>query len=91
METATPEELKARLQEMSEAQAKRILGALKRNQPEAYARLVVMLKSRTKIGFTTSSEPEVIPPTPKSNEPPAKIGFRPAEGNCADFLKPAQP
>ena len=88
METATPEELKARLLQMSDAQANRILGALKKNQPAKYQELIGMLASRTKIGFTTSAQPEIIPPTPKSTEPPAKIGFRPADGNCADFLKP---
>ena len=91
METSTPEELKARLLEMSDAQANRLLGALKKNQPAKYQELIGMLASRTKIGFSTSAQPEVIPPTPKSTEPPAKIGFRPSEGSCADFLKPEQP
>ncbi|NDF14487.1 hypothetical protein EB061_04090 [bacterium] len=87
LDTLSPEELRARLLQTSEAQRKRLLDALKKRDPATYQRLVERVRSRTRIGFSTASEPEIIVP-PKKGEAIAPVGFRVGESGCAELLTP---
>jgi hypothetical protein len=87
IDTLTPEELRQRIEATSAAQGKRILEALKKRNPEKFQELVQKIRSRTKIGFSISGEPEIIAP-PKKGEPRPSVGFRLPEPSCADLLTP---
>jgi len=85
LESLSPEQLRARLQATSPAQRKRLLEALRRRDPEGFMKLLERVRSRTQIGFSRSSRPEVITP-PKKGEPRPSVGFRLPEPSCSDLL-----
>lgn len=85
LHSLSPEDFRARLLRTSLPQRKRLLEALKKRDPESYTKLEERLKSRTRIGFSTSATPEIIIP-PKKDEPIAPVGFRIPEPTCAELL-----
>jgi hypothetical protein len=86
-ESSTPEEFLTRLQALSQQKASRLLGSVKKGNPELYLAMLKKLQSRTRIGYSTSVEPEVIPPEADAG-PRQPIGFKQAPKTCSDFLKP---
>jgi len=87
-ESATPEEFVARLQTLSQKSASRLLGAVKKTNPELYLAMLRKSQSRTRIGYSTSAEPEIIPPEENPQGERKPIGFKQASRPCSDFLKP---
>ncbi len=85
LQTLSPEDLRIRLLRTSVPQRNRLLEALKKRDPESYALLAERLKSRTRIGFSTSAAREIIT-SPKKGEPVAPVGFRLPEPNCVELL-----
>jgi hypothetical protein len=75
------------LQALSQLKASRLLGAVKKRNPDLYLAMLKKIQSRTRIGYSTSVEPEVIPPDTDAG-PRQPIGFKQAPKTCSDFLKP---
>jgi hypothetical protein len=87
-ESSTPEEFLSRLQALSQKKASRLLGAVKKTNPELYLAMLKKTQSRTRIGYTSSAEPEIIPPGENPQGERKPVGFKQASRPCSDFLKP---
>jgi hypothetical protein len=89
-EVSTPEEFLGALQTLSQQKSGRLLGAIKKYDPKLYLAMLEKAQSRTKIGYSSSSEPEVIPPGNAQQGEREPIGFKQGPKSCAEFLKPAR-
>ena len=89
-EGSTPEEFLRALQTLSQQNAGRLLGAIKKYDPKLYMAMLEKAQSRTKIGYSNSPDPEIIPPGNDQQGERETIGFKQAPKTCADFLKPAR-
>ncbi|MBU6153768.1 MAG: hypothetical protein KGP28_05655 [Bdellovibrionales bacterium] len=87
-ETSTPEEFFRGLNGLSKRKAGQFLGLVKKHDRDLYLAMLEKVNSRTKIGYTNASEPEIVAPSKNPVGTPNPVGFRQAPKSCADLLKP---